>query len=261
MTKRDLWRARARLARIALLVALHLPLHGVWRLFGRWSPWPTRFLRAAGRAAGIDVRIAGTPVARDVLLVANHVSWLDILILAGASGARFVAKDEVAGWPVLGFLAGLNRTVYVSRSRRADVRAQADQMRSAIGDGQPVALFAEGTTGDGRTLLPFRASLLAALSPPLPGVVMQPTAIDYGPAAPLLAWRDTDVAAEMMRVLALRGRRTAVIRFLAPIESTACGDRKALAALAETRIAVALGWADGASAQAALSMPRSPSLR
>lgn len=239
------WRARRRLASIALLIAFYLPLHGAWRLFGRWSPWPTRFLRDAGRAAGIDVRIVGVPVRRDVLIVANHLSWLDILILAGASGARFVAKDEVAHWPALGFLSGLNRTVYVSRGQRADVRAQADQIRAALVDGQPVALFAEGTTGDGTTLLPFRASLLAALSPPLPGVVMQPVAIDYGAAATLLAWRDTPVGEEMMRVLGLPGRREAVIRLLAPIDPAEGGDRKALAAAAQARIAAALAARDG----------------
>jgi len=146
-----MWRARRRVALIGLLIGFYLPLHGLWRLCGRWSPWPTRFLREAGWAAGIDVRIVGTPVRRDVLIVANHLSWLDILILAGASGTRFVAKDEVTHWPVLGFLSGLNRTVYVSRGQRADVRAQADHIRSALADGQPVALarrlvaaFAEG---------------------------------------------------------------------------------------------------------------------
>ena len=243
---RDMWRARRRVALIALFIAFYLPLHALWRLFRRWSPWPTRFLREAGWAAGIDVRIVGTPVRRDVLIVANHLSWLDVLILAGVSGTRFVAKDEVAHWPVLGFLSGLNRTVYVSRGRRADVRAQADQIRSALADGQPVALFAEGTTGDGIALRPFRASLLAALSPPLPRVVMQPVAIDYGKAAPLLAWRDTGVGEEMMRVLGLPGRRTAVIRFLAPIDPPGAGDRKALASVAQARIATALAPADAA---------------
>jgi len=235
-----MWRARRRLAAIALLIAFYLPLHALWRLFGRWSPWPTRFLRDAGRAAGIDVRTVGTPVRRDVLIVANHLSWLDILILAGASGARFVAKDEVAHWPVLGFLAGLNRTVYVSRGQRAEVRAQADQIRSALAEGQPVALFAEGTTGDGTVLRPFRASLLAALSPPMPHVVMQPVAIDYGADATLLSWRDTGVGEEMMRVLGLSGRRVVVVRFLAPIDPAAVSDRKALAAEAQARIAAAL---------------------
>jgi len=244
-----------------LLIAVYLPLHGLWRLFGQWSPWPTHFLRDAGRAAGIDVRIVGTPVRRDVLIVANHLSWLDILILAGASGTRFVAKAEVAAWPVLGFLAGLNRTVYVARGERADVRAQADQIRSGLADRQPVALFAEGTTGDGRGLRPFRASLLAALSPPLPRVVMQPVALDYGVDATLLAWRDTGVGEEMMRVLGLPGRRRVTIRFLAAVDPAQAGDRKALAAIAETRIAAALGLAADAPAQAALSIPRSPSLR
>ena len=230
-------------AAIVLLLAVHLPLHGLWRLFGLRSPWPTRFLRRAGRAAGVDTRIVGTPVRRNVLMVANHLSWLDILILAGASGARFVAKNEVAAWPLLGFLAGLNRTIYVARSQRAEVRAQADMVRTALADDQPVALFPEGATGEGIALRPFRASLFSAVKPSPPGLLLQPVAIDYGADVPSLVWRDTSMGEEMMRVLGLPGRRTATLRFLDSIAPSACGDRKALAKEAQSRIAAALGRA------------------
>jgi len=234
------WCARRRLARIAVLLVVYLPLHGLWRLLRLRSPWPTRFLRQAGRAAGVDTRIVGTPVRRDVLIVANHLSWLDILILAGATGTRFVAKDDIGQSPVLGFLSGLNRTVYVSRGQRAEVRAQATLLRSALSDGQPLALFPEGTTGDGHALRPFRASLLSALEPPLPGLMVQPVAIDYGAEAPLLAWRDTSTGVEMMRVLGLPGRRTATLRFLDPIAPATLGDRKTLARETQALIAAAI---------------------
>ena len=114
----------------------------------------------------------------------------------------------------------------------------------ATAEGQPVALFAEGTTGDGVGLRPFRASLLAALSPPLPRVVMQPVALDYGADAPRLAWGDTGIGEEMMRVMGLPGRRTVVVRFLAPIDPAASDDRKALALHAERQIAAALASGD-----------------
>ncbi len=227
---------------IALLLVVHLALHGLWRLFGARSPWPTAFLRRAGRAAGVDVSVTGNPVRRNVLLVANHLSWLDILILAGVTGTRFVAKDDVARWPLFGFLSGLNRTVYVSRSQRAEVRVQAELLRSALAEPQPVALFPEGGTGEGRVLRSFRASLLSALFPPIPGVVVQPVAIDYGADVPSLIWRDTSMGTEMMRVLGLAGRRKAMIRFLEPISPGDCGDRKLLASEAQARIAAALGW-------------------
>ncbi|HET8613696.1 MAG TPA: 1-acyl-sn-glycerol-3-phosphate acyltransferase, partial [Sphingomonas sp.] len=72
-----------------------MPLHGAWRAFGRRSPWPRRFLGRAARAAGFDAITTGEPLPRDVLFVANHISWIDILLLAGATGSRFVAKSEV----------------------------------------------------------------------------------------------------------------------------------------------------------------------
>jgi 1-acyl-sn-glycerol-3-phosphate acyltransferase len=236
------WRARWRLMLIALLLAAHLPLHGLWRLFGRRSPWPTGFLRRAGHAAGVDARIEGLAIRRNVLIVANHLTWLDILILAGVTGARFVAKDDIARWPLFGFLAGLNRTIYVSQGRRAEVLAQADVIRAALVEPQPVALFPEGGTGEGDVLLPFRPSLLSALLPPLPDVAVQPVAIDYGADVPRLIWYDTSMGVEMMRVMGLRGRRTAIIRFLEPIPTANCRDRKMLAKQAQAAIASALGW-------------------
>jgi len=165
------------------LLLLCVPLHYAWKLSGRPSPWPRRFLGWVGRAAGMRVRVVGEPLERNVLFLANHLSWLDILLVAGASGAAFVAKTEVATTPVVGWLAKLNNTVFVARTERAGVRGQADALRAALAGGQPVALFPEGTTDGGPTILPFRASLLASLFPPLPRIRVQPIALDYGAAA------------------------------------------------------------------------------
>src|SRR5829696_9001055 len=178
----------ARVAAMVGVLILCLPLHYLWRLLGRPSPWPRRFLRWIGRAAGMRVSVIGTPLRRDVLFLANHLSWLDILLVAGASGAAFVAKAEVAEVPVVGWLASLNNTVFVARSERHAVRGQADALREALASGQPVALFPEGTTDGGPDILPFRASLLSALFPPLPGVRVQPIALDYGAASHDLSW-------------------------------------------------------------------------
>jgi 1-acyl-sn-glycerol-3-phosphate acyltransferase len=222
----------------ALLVCL--PLHYLWRLFGRRSPWPRRFLGWVARAAGMRVRVVGTPLERDVLFLANHLSWLDILVLAGASGTAFVAKAEVATTPVVGWLAGLNNTVFVARAERTAVRGQADALRAALASGQPVALFPEGTTDGGPAILPFRASLLAALFPPLPGVKVQPVALDYGAAAHDLAWIGDEAGlANVRKVLARRGRTPVTVQFLAPVDPEA-GDRKALARAARDEIVEAL---------------------
>jgi 1-acyl-sn-glycerol-3-phosphate acyltransferase len=227
----------------ALLVCL--PLHYLWKLFGRRSPWPQRFLGWVARAAGMRVRVVGVPLERDVLFLANHLSWLDILVVAGASGAAFVAKAEVATTPVVGWLARLNNTVFVARSERSGVRGQADALRAALATGQPVALFPEGTTDGGPNILPFRASLLASLYPPLPGLRVQPIALDYGAAAHDLAWiGDEGGLANAGKVLARQGTTPVTLHFLAPVDP-AEGDRKALAGAARAEILEALGPSGG----------------
>jgi 1-acyl-sn-glycerol-3-phosphate acyltransferase len=229
-----------RVAWMVGLLILCLPLHYSWRLFRRPSPWPRRFLRWVGRVSGMRVRVVGEPLARDVLFLANHLSWLDILLLAGASGTSFVAKAEVAETPLVGWLAGLNNTVFVARAERHAVRGQADALREALASGQPVALFPEGTTDGGSSVLPFRASLLAALFPPLPGVMVQPVALDYGPAAHDLAWVGEETGlANVRKVLARRGTTPVELHFLAPVDP-ADGDRKALAHSAREEIVAAL---------------------
>lgn len=234
-----------RVSAMAALLLVCLPLHYLWRLFGRRSPWPRRFLGWVARAAGMRVRVVGAPLERDVLFLANHLSWLDILVLAGASGTAFVSKAEVAEVPVIGWLAGLNNTVFVARSERAGVRGQADALRRALAGGQPVALFPEGTTDGGPEILPFRASLLASLFPPLPRLMVQPVALDYGAAAHDLAWIGDEPGLDNIRkVLSRRGTVEVVLHFLAPVDP-ASGDRKALARAARDEIVEALGPSGG----------------
>jgi 1-acyl-sn-glycerol-3-phosphate acyltransferase len=231
-----------RVLAIAGSLFVFLPLHYLWRLFRAPSPWPRAFLKWVGTAAGMRVSIQGVPLRRNVLFLANHLSWLDIMILAGASGTAFVSKAEVGKWPVIGWLAGLNNTVYVERSDRRNVRGQADALRTALASGQPVALFPEGTTDGGAQVLPFRASLLASLFPPLPGVLVQPVAIDYGAAADDIAWVGEERAgANARRVLSRRGTAAVTISFLAPVDPVAAGDRKTLASAAQAEVEAALG--------------------
>jgi 1-acyl-sn-glycerol-3-phosphate acyltransferase len=231
-----------RVLAIAGSLLVFLPLHYLWRLFRAPSPWPRAFLKWVGTAAGMRVTIRGTPLTRNVLFLANHVSWLDIMILAGASGAAFVAKAEIRRWPVVGWLAGLNDTVYVERSDRKNVRGQADALRTALTTGRPVALFPEGTTEGGHAVLPFRASLLASLFPPLPGILVQPVAIYYRAAVGDIAWLGEEPAGtNAKRVLSRRGTIPVVVSFLEPVDPAAAGDRKALASAAQAEVEAALG--------------------
>ena len=226
---------------VAGLLAL-LPFHYLWKLVGRPSPWPRRFLAWVGRAAGMRLKVVGTPRRSHVLFVSNHLSWLDIMLIAGSSGAAFVAKDEIARWPVIGWLASLNNTIFVARTQRGAVRNQADALREALGRGQPVALFPEGTTEGGAEVLPFRASLLASVFPPLAGVTVQPVALDYGAAAGSIAWVGQEpAAANAKRVLSRRGTTPVTIHFLDPINPADIGDRKQLAVIGHARVVAALG--------------------
>jgi 1-acyl-sn-glycerol-3-phosphate acyltransferase len=233
LTFRTLW--------ILALLLLCVPVHYLWKLFGRPSPWPRRFLGWVGRAAGMRTEVTGEPLRRDVLFVANHESWLDILLLAGASGTAFVSKDDVARYPVIGWLARLNNTVFIARAQRGSVRGQADQLRSALATGQPVALFPEGTTDGGTEVLPVRASLLSSAYPPLPGLKVQPVAFDYGEASADLAWVGEEPGlANVKRVLSRRGTNLVRIHFLRPLDPLDMADRKALAERSRSEIVDAL---------------------
>lgn len=219
-----------------------LPLHYAWRLLGIASPWPRRFLGWVGRCAGLRPQVIGSAHQGKTLILANHASWLDIMLVAQATGAAFVSKDDVARWPVVGWLARLNATVFIARSDRKSVHGQAEALRNALSTGQPVALFPEGTTDGGATVLPFRASLLAAVIPPPPGLKVQPLALDYGDAADDIAWVGGESTRDnLRRVLSRRGTIPVVLRFLEPIDPAILPDRKKLAEAARQAIIEALG--------------------
>lgn len=234
-------RIARRIAAMAAILILCLPLHYASKLTGRRSPWPRRFLGMIAHVAGMRVRTAGSPLDSPALFLANHASWLDILMLAGASGASFVSKAEVADWPLFGWLAGLHDTVFVARDQRRAVQNQADALRRALAAGRSIALFPEGTTDGGHQILPFRASLLSALFPPIPGVKVQPVAIDYGDAVHDIEWVGSESArSNVFRILARKGTTPVLIRFLAPVDPAGVGDRKALAQQGRAEILLAL---------------------
>lgn len=149
------------LATIALLPAQLL----VIRLApGRSAGIPLLFHRITCRCLGVRRRIRGTPPppGSGGLIVANHVSWLDISVIGAERPVCFVAKSEVRGWPVIGFLSRLQHTLFIDRSRRGATADVAAQMGARLSAGEAVVLFAEGTTGDGTRILPLRSSLLGA---------------------------------------------------------------------------------------------------
>ncbi|KXU30787.1 acyl-phosphate glycerol 3-phosphate acyltransferase [Sphingobium sp. 22B] len=230
-----------RLTALAASLLLCLIPHLLWRAARRRSPWPPRFLALAARSVGARVRIDGHPFQGDSFIIANHVSWVDILALGGATGAAFVAHDGIARWPVIGWLAAQNNTLFVARERRGALSSQLDALRAALAGHQPVALFPEGTTSDGTGLLPFKPSLLSVLLPPPRSVRIQPVHIDYGPATAEISWHsDEPAGANVRRLLERKGRLEVTLRFLEPFDPAICPDRKALAATARERIAASI---------------------
>lgn len=234
-------RFAARVAALLILVIACVPLHVLWRLAGQVSPWPRRFLAAVARVAGARVRVVGAPVTHDVFYVANHLGWIDIPVIAGASGAAFVAQDGIARAPVVGWLASLNNTIFVSRSDRLGVGEQIEALRVAVSVHQPVTIFPEGTTTDGSHLLPFKPSLFAVMAPPPRAMLVQPLLLDYGAAGPEIAWIGEEKGdANAIRVLRRRQPYTVTLHFLEPFDPATMGGRKAVAAEARARIESAL---------------------
>ncbi len=229
----------------ALLVAC-LPPHLLYRVAGRDSPWPRRFLRGAARACGIKVEVVGERPASAVFIVANHLSWTDITIIGGLLETRFVAQDAIAGWPVIGWLAKLNDTIFVSRTDRSTAGDQVVRLRAAVAGHRPVTLFPEGTTTDGRSLLPFKSVLFEGLSPPPRPLLIQPVLLDFDDAGRDLAWIGTEGApANALRSLSRRGKYRCRVHFLAPFDPAACDGRKALTIEVRRRITAALSATTG----------------
>jgi lyso-ornithine lipid O-acyltransferase len=228
------------LALIALLLVF-VPLHYLYRLFAYGSPFPMLFLRYAARVCGARVEVIGTHLRRDVFYVANHLSWVDILALAGASGTAFVAKAELAEAPVVGWLASLNRTVFVKREHRMGVAEQINALKEALVDNWSVTVFPEGTTTDGQSLLPFKTSMLSVLEPPPPGVLVQPVVLDYGPVAEWIGWIGVEGGVNnAKRVLSRKGTFTLRLHYLEPFSPEDFRGRKAISIEARRRIEEAL---------------------
>jgi 1-acyl-sn-glycerol-3-phosphate acyltransferase len=228
-----------RLAGLAGLFLTYVPPHLLSKLLLGRSRWPRRFLRHAGLIAGVRPQLEGESLAPHTLVIANHTSWLDILVLGGWTGTAFVSKSELEKTPLLGWIANQNRTLYIDRSARRDAHGQVQRITEALSHRQPLTIFPEGTTGGGRHLMPFRSSLMEAVAPPPPDVIVRPVAVDYGNHADVVGWHSGEAGlANFRRVLGHRGTMEVTIRLLDPLPST--GDRKRLAHEARRAIGSAL---------------------
>jgi len=222
-----------------LLLASIAPVHIATKALLGGSPWPPRFLAAAAWIIGVRARRTGDLVSRHTLIVANHTSWLDILLLGGWTNAAFVSKDDL-GHPLIHWLADQNATVYVKRSNRSGAMDQATAVAKALEGAKPVTVFPEGTTGPGTHLLPFRSTLLEAANYAAREVRVTPVVLDYGPAAADVGWFHEPALQNILRVLNRRGTLPVTIHVLPPLDRS--GDRKQLAEQARLAIAERLDF-------------------
>ncbi len=235
---------KLRAARRVLVVVLFTPVACVIQTVLLALGGPARvsfalfYWASIARMLGLEVRVIGAPATgrgRRVIYVCNHSSWLDIPAVGGQLRACFVSKDDVAGWPIVGTIARLGRTVFVSRSR-GGISRERHTMQQKLQAGDDLILFPEGTSSDGSRVLPFHSSFFAAaygeVSP-----LIQPVSVVYDRLAGLpvgrssravFAWYgDMSLAPHFWQVAQWRGKRVTLL-FHAPLDPADFPSRKAL---------------------------------
>jgi lyso-ornithine lipid O-acyltransferase len=231
---------------------LTLPLMPVQALFVMaWPKMARRFPHwyhtVLARLMGLKVEVHGkVPEPGACLLVANHVSWLDIVVLSAVLPVSFIAKREVRGWPLFGQMAQLQRTVFVDRDRRVKAALQRDDISERLNQGDALVLFPEGTSHDGRRVLPFKTSLFGVVTAHASAPAV-PVAIAYthhrglpitARQRPSCAWYgDMDLAPHLWAFVK-SGPVKVTVAFHPPLDDTA--DRKTLARDAEATIRTSL---------------------
>ena len=226
-----------------VLKALRLPGRGAVSIL---------YSRTLCALLGVRIQVSGTPPGHhSALILANHVSWIDILAITATVPAIFVAKREVAGWPLVGWVARTRGTVFVDRQRR---RQTADANRAIAGflaQGQSIVLFAEGTSSDGNRVLPFRSALVGALDQALGKagsgrqLAVQPLSVAYTRLQglpmgrqhrPIAAWYGDSDLLPHLRQLLRRGPVDVALTWGAPVEVESFADRKALVCACEAAV-------------------------
>jgi 1-acyl-sn-glycerol-3-phosphate acyltransferase len=197
--------------------------------------WLQRICRRTNRLFHLQIQVAGE-IPAGGLLICNHLSYLDILLLSSLVPAVFVAKREVKSWPVLGILGRLAGTVFIDRQRRLQVGEVNDEIQNALADGVVVVVFPEGTSSDGKTVLPFKSSLLEPATRrkhPLAVGCLQYALADGDAGAEVCYWGDAIFLPHLLNLLSKRSVR-ATARF-APVKNPGT-DRKELAQQLHTEV-------------------------
>lgn len=236
-------RAVLRLTTYAFLTCLLAPIQGLallLRIRPLYRRLPRVYHRICCRILGFRLRIRGNRVRKGpVLFVSNHISYLDIGVLGALIPASFVAKAEISRWPVFGWLAKLQRTVFVDRQRRTTA-GQRDSLANRLDDGDSLILFPEGTSSDGNRVLPFKSALFSVAEQRPHGMPLQvqPVSIAYTrldgmpigrTVRPFFAWYGDMELHDHLWDMARLGICDVEIRFHPPVTIEAFKTRKALA--------------------------------
>ncbi|MEW9806224.1 lysophospholipid acyltransferase family protein [Mesorhizobium marinum] len=238
------------------LIAMKTRLWSEWRVLRLWH-------RVNLRALGFRVHQQGELSSlRPLVVAANHVSWTDISVIGSRCDVSFIAKSEMAKWPVMGWLARLQRTIFIERDRKRTSGIQAGEIARRLADDEAILLFAEGTTGDGNMILPFKSTLFGAATiamaqDAVETVYVQPLAIAYTRVQgmpmgrrhrPLAAWIGDAELVPHAAALLEEGAVDVELHFGEPIAFSVGGDRKRVTRDAEAEVRRMLG--------AALANPR-----
>ena len=255
---------RVRLIVGLVAAGLFLLLFGPPRALAQWRGWrlgrfaAPRFQRLLLAALRVEVRVHGRPTAGSRLIVANHVSWLDIPVLGSIEPMTFLAKKEVGAPAIGGRLARLQGIIFVDRRRRRGIPAVNAEMAKTMKTGEPVVLFAEATTGDGGRILPFRSSHFEAVrqaAVDAAGTAIQPVFLEYSRLVglrvgrrerPLFAWYgDMTFTPHFLRFIAA-GQTRCDVHYGPPIAVSPGTSRKILARQTELKVRELAGAARAA---------------
>jgi 1-acyl-sn-glycerol-3-phosphate acyltransferase len=230
-----------RLAGYLVLTLLLMPVQALFVALGLRiaERFPVFYHKLCCRLMGIDIATVGTMSRnRPTLFVSNHTSYLDITVMGALIPGSFVAKAEVAKWPLYGWLAKLQRTVFVDRKRNTS-HLQRDQLQQRLAAGDNLILFPEGTSNDGNRVLPFRSALLSVAEQPASDatLVIQPVSVAYFALngipmghglRPLVAWYGDMTLGPHLWQFSRLGKVTVVVEFHAPVDLKDAGSRKDL---------------------------------
>ena len=232
------WLSFFRLLNYSLLTIFLLPFQVVILSF---FPCKALFLttfhhKAASKVLGLQIKVEGSPTkTTKALFVANHVSYFDIIAVGSILPGRFIAKQELSTWPVFGILAKLTRTIFICRSSSSALK-QVRMIEKLLFKSERLILFPEGTSSDGKKVLPFKPSLFEA--PIQADAIVQPLTIRYEKingmpvdrrSKPLLAWYgDMELLPHLWQSLSV-GTITIKVVFHEPIKAVVFNNRKKLA--------------------------------